>query len=144
MPTVEESFRAIAGVETALTAVIGARLFPDEIPAQSTPRPWAAYSVTSREPLPLLSGSRDAYTGELDATVYADTKAAAKGALDALIAAVDGKAGGCLRRVLWDGDQVQELETGFAYSVRFRFHADHADPAETVGAFSVAFSPAFA
>ena len=141
MPSVEEQIAARLLADPAVSAVLGGRVYPDDLPPQPPPGPRAEIDLTAEDPPDTLDGSGGG-TFAVTVTVYGQRKTTARLARDRVRGSLDGYRGGPVRYCQWDGSAAVGVEAGFGYSISFVGRYDDT-PAAPPRAFSVSFSTSF-
>lgn len=123
---VEEEVFGVLSADTAVTNLTGGRIFPNKIPDEATPPPWAYFGVTSEEPTEGLEAS-GATTGTLEVSIFARTLAETRAVHRAIKSALNKYRGGPIRRILWADYSTDEAEEGYLGTAEYTFWADE-DP----------------
>ncbi len=120
MPTIQETLRAVLGADLVLTAIVGDRIFPGDIPDDEPPAPWVLYTVPESNPIDDLDGADTDVESEVDFDIYADTYAEAVAIVAAITDALKTYSGGDIKRALWAGTTEDVTEDGHHHAARFR------------------------
>jgi len=120
MPSIQETLRAVLGADTALTALVGDRIYPGEIPDDEAPTPWVYYLVPRSDPVDDLDDMPIDVESEVEFHALADTYATAKEVIDAVTARIKSYADDVVKRSLWAGSTEDTTEEGYHHAARFR------------------------
>lgn len=140
MATPEELVYDRLASDSALTTLIGDRLFPNIVPPHETPLPWVFYTVTEVTPLGTLGRTlteKQSFSFDVLADTFADARAVATGIRDRLDGWTDRDQ---IQRVLWQRTANELTEDGFHQVVEVVVWYRTAP----ISVFSSAFSSAFA
>jgi hypothetical protein len=119
MASIQETLRAALAADSAVTALVGDRIFPGQVPDDEATTPWLYYAVPDTTPIDSLDDDQLDAQSEVEFHALADTYATAKALIDAVFAALDGYVGGQIWRVLWTGTSEDSTEEGYHHAAKF-------------------------
>lgn len=118
MPRFQATYAAALLADGTLTAIIGDRLYPGQMPDEETPAPWLYYTVPESTPFDELSGVVDVRS-EVEIHAFGDTYAQAVAILDAATAVLQGLRSAGVRVSLWAGTTEETADDGYHHVSRF-------------------------
>lgn len=116
---IEETLYAALTADATLTALVGDRVYPCEVPDDETQAPWLFYLIPESVPLDQLDAANTPVRSEAEFHALADTYKGARAVIDAVAAVLKTNPGGTITAVLWRGTSNEVTEDGYHQSIRF-------------------------